>query len=615
MINLIPQPKKIEISKLVLSLESLKYISLPDNGAFELLQSGVTLADEIEAITAQRLRFEKNKRPYSCCNCAEIGIYFEVKDGEKSSPDAYKMTINEQGIVISASAVSGLFYAIQTLQQLLVIYGAELPFLVLTDAPDFANRGFYHDVTRSKVPTFDTLCKLVDKLAYYKINQLQLYVEHTFAFKYHTDIWAGSDPLTAEEIIRLDKYCRERFVELVPSLSTFGHFYMILRSKRKEELNELEIKASELPFSFHDRMAHYTLDCQNEESIKLVREMIEEFSPLFSSKYFNICCDETFDLGKGRNKELAEKLGSSTKLYIDFLKKIINIVTEQGKVPMFWGDILIHDMSLIDELPSGTIALDWSYGAQPNCNFGGKNIPFYVCPGVTGWNRFLNHIAISSLNIPRLARMGLEQGAIGLLNTDWGDYGHVNPLSCSYFGMMHGAAASWNLDAAENIAAFDEAFERLELRGELFGEFSALWREVTDKSRTSWGEIQRFFDPSLRYNPSEMPQSNEELIEALGILEDAEAKFVVMLRKANPVDPLFATEFLTAFRGEILMHKVFLVMRHAGDVNVRKLADDMRNFEFKYAQIWHERNKPGEYFRFREIWLSICSYLDGEIAK
>ena len=48
-------------------------------------------------------------------------------------------------------------------------------------------------------------------------------------------------------------------------------------------------------------MAHYTLDASAPESLEFVRQMIDEFIPLFTSNKFNICCDETFDLGKGKN--------------------------------------------------------------------------------------------------------------------------------------------------------------------------------------------------------------------------------------------------------------------------------------------------------------------------
>ena len=54
-------------------------------------------------------------------------------------------------------------------------------------------------------------------------------------------------------------------MELVPSLSTFGHLYEALRSKSFRELCELEIRDEE--YSFVDRMAHHTLDVTNPKSL------------------------------------------------------------------------------------------------------------------------------------------------------------------------------------------------------------------------------------------------------------------------------------------------------------------------------------------------------------
>ncbi len=61
-------------------------------------------------------------------------------------------------------------------------------------------------------------------------------------------------------------------------------------------------------------MAHYTLNASDPDSIRLVEDMLAEFLPLFSSEYFNICCNETFDLGKGKNAAKVAKLGSTEKL-------------------------------------------------------------------------------------------------------------------------------------------------------------------------------------------------------------------------------------------------------------------------------------------------------------
>ena len=68
-----------------------------------------------------------------------------------------------------------------------------------------------------------------------------------------------------------------------------------------------------------DRMDHHTVDVTNKESLILIKKLIEEYLPLFRSKHFNICADETFDLGKGRSKHLAERIGLDT-MYVEYVK-------------------------------------------------------------------------------------------------------------------------------------------------------------------------------------------------------------------------------------------------------------------------------------------------------
>ena len=69
-----------------------------------------------------------------------------------------------------------------------------------------------------------TMYELIDLLSDLRYNELQLYIEHTFAFKDHDIVWQDFSPLTGEEIEQIDQYCQERFIELVPNLNSFGHF-------------------------------------------------------------------------------------------------------------------------------------------------------------------------------------------------------------------------------------------------------------------------------------------------------------------------------------------------------------------------------------------------------
>ena len=106
------------------------------------------------------------------------------------------------------------------------------------------------DVTRDRVPTLQTLFDLVDLLAGLKLNQLQLYTEHTFAYRGHEVVWQDASPITGEEVLTLDAYCRERYVELVPNQNSFGHMHRWLKH---EEYVHLAESAEGMMHSFSDR--------------------------------------------------------------------------------------------------------------------------------------------------------------------------------------------------------------------------------------------------------------------------------------------------------------------------------------------------------------------------
>ena len=104
-----------------------------------------------------------------------------------------------------------------------------LPVLTIDDWPDFKDRGIYYDVARGRVPKTERLVALAGALSQFKINQLQPYIEHTFSFRGHPDIGKGASPLKPDDILALDQACRDRHVELVPSLASFGHLSPVLR--------------------------------------------------------------------------------------------------------------------------------------------------------------------------------------------------------------------------------------------------------------------------------------------------------------------------------------------------------------------------------------------------
>ena len=135
-------------------------------------------------------------------------IRFRQTNSAPNHPEGYALTISPKGIEISFRETGGLRAAAATLRQLLRQYGRRLPCLKIRDWPDFPRRGVMLDISRGRVPKLETLLELAERLADFKINELQLYTEHTFAYRKYKSVWQSWGALTGEEIRKLDARCR-----------------------------------------------------------------------------------------------------------------------------------------------------------------------------------------------------------------------------------------------------------------------------------------------------------------------------------------------------------------------------------------------------------------------
>ena len=355
--------------------------------------------------------------------------------------EGYEIWIEPESIRIQAESLAGAFYGVQTLRQ--ILKNEQVPCLYIRDWPDFPYRGFYHDATRGKVPTVESVKKLIDQMAYYKMNSLQLYVEHTFEFEECKDLHPHTGCLTASELRELDEYCKGNFIDFVPSLSTFGHSYELLEQEQFQHLRVMPEFPEKYNF-WHARMGHHTIDPLHPESIQVIRSLIDQYAPHFTSDIFNICCDETFDL-----KNYPDPTQDTGRLYVDFVQKIIAHVQSKGKRVMMWADILLQHPETIEELPEDVIFLNWNYRAQPPeekvahfASLGRKQI---VCPGTTTWSRLCEDVDTEEQNICRMADFGAKYGALGVLNTNWGDWGNPCSVELAMYGLVLGAAKSWTV--------------------------------------------------------------------------------------------------------------------------------------------------------------------------
>jgi hypothetical protein len=404
--------------------------------------------------------------------------------GARSSADqagpraqGYTLRIVPDAVELVGRTAAGVTHGLQTLAQILQLCGDVWPCVEIVDEPDFAVRGVSYDISRGRVPTLVTLQRLVDRLVLLKVNQLQLYTEHTFAFAFDPDISAGCTPLTADEIRELDTYCAARRIELVPSLASFGHMARILSLPRYRHLAEISVERGWERLTWRQRVRGLTLDATNPEARKLLAAMYAEYLPLFSSGQVNVSCDETFDLAKGRGQARANEVGAG-RLFLEHLLWLHGLCAQAGKRIQFWGDVVKHYPEILPEVPRDATVLNWAYGANDDYEgtglFRAAGLETMVCPGSSAWNRFVPDLVNAEANIRRFAEAGQRHGATGLLNTDWGDEGHVCPPSCSWHALALGAAVAWN-GATPTGAEFDAAYAELML-GAGGAEAVAAWR-------------------------------------------------------------------------------------------------------------------------------------------
>lgn len=375
------------------------------------------------------------------------------------APEAYRLEAGEAGTKIAASGELGFFRARQTLDQLrLSAAGRGIPALAIEDEPALPVRGVLLDISRGRVPRRARLERAIRRLAALKVNHLELYFEHPFRFAFDGDI-AGEDAYSPDDLRALDALCRELHIDFVPCFTCFGHLGKILSLPRYRALAEAEFPASDWAHAtFLQRLRGATVNPDAPGTRALFETILGEFLPCFSSPNFNLCGDETYDLGAhlgpgATGQELAA-------LYARHVWTIQEIAGKFGKTVWLWGDMLHKHPDTVPLLPTNATILDWAYFPSNDftrCRlFAESGRRFLTCPSTRGFGMVFNRISEASDVIRRQTDAALRFGAAGLLNTDWGDFGHFNMPASSLYPLALGAAQAWNPDTSEND--FDEAF-------------------------------------------------------------------------------------------------------------------------------------------------------------
>ncbi|MBO6024035.1 MAG: family 20 glycosylhydrolase [Bacteroidales bacterium] len=354
----------------------------------------------------------------------------------ENEDQAYRMTINPNFIRLEATSNTGLFYATQSLKQLyrysfLKNKGeVTIPCMTITDWPNFKIRAWQDDISRGPIVSMDYLKRLIPMMAECKLNAFSLYTEHTFKTKCHPDV-APTDAFTAEEIKELENYCKPYHIQIIGNQQCFGHFEEILCNPFYSDLADTK----------------GNLNPAKEETYQFLEDHLREVARAYKSPYFNINCDETESLGQGYAKAYVDSVGQTTAYY-QHINRVNRMLRPYRKRVMMWGDIADKHPEILDNLDKDISLIAWSYvGSDSFDDFlqpyvkSGRN--YFVAPGASLSERVWPKHYEFKANITNLCRDGYKNGAMGVINTCWDDFGE-SLTHCALYGLALGAETSWN---------------------------------------------------------------------------------------------------------------------------------------------------------------------------
>lgn len=534
-------------------------------------------------------------------------------------PQGYELVVDGDGIRLRHADDAGRRYGEQTIDQLRRPDGS-LPQVRLLDHPDIATRAYMLDISRNRVPTRGALARLVEVLDRCRFNQLQLYVEHTFAYAGHEAVWGDASPITADDLAWLDDRCDAVGIELVANQNCFGHLAPWLATPEHRHRAECPDGVELIPGV---RLEPAVL-APTPDNADFVVGLVREQMSAVRSRTVNIGCDETFELGRGVSRARADEVGVAA-VYLEHLRRIVEPLLEDGRAVQFWGDVLRTHPAELAALPAGDLVpLVWTYDAPDApvpeippavqslldtmgvdaraadfethvAPFAEAGTPFWVAPGTSSWNSLVGRLENAKGNLLDAATAAVRTGAGGFLVTDWGDGGHHQPPSVSLAPIAYGGAVAW---CAATNAGIDlaGAVDRA-LVGDATGTVGRVLEAIGGVcTRTGMVALNGSPLVATLFPHQSILRSGradaDAMVEVLATLDRASAD----LAAARPTtdDARVVTEELLVATG-LARHAAERMAIHVGalEADPARQRAELADLVERYRAVWLERSRPG----------------------
>jgi hexosaminidase len=378
-IAVIPQPAKISVGE-------GRFVLVPNTTIVvseEVRSVGEYLAQQLAPATGFNLEVEKISDP----NSSKKHCIMLRTSPEKNylGQEGYELEVAKDRVIVDAYMPAGVFYACQTLRQLLpstieskkkiqdVVW--TIPCVEIQDKPRFQWRGLLLDCSRTFLPK-EYIKRHIDLLAYHKMNIMQLHLTDDQGWRIEikkypelTTIGSKFSPkykgeingyYSQQDIREIVKYAASRYVTIVPEFEMPGHCLAALASYP-------ELSCTGGPFEICPYMAKDIADrvvvdvfcVGNEKTFTFIEDVLNEVVELFPSKYIHIGGDECPTIRwtkctKCQARLKAEGLKHEGELESYFVKRVAKILESKNRIMVGWDEILLGGT-----LPPRTVVMSW----------------------------------------------------------------------------------------------------------------------------------------------------------------------------------------------------------------------------------------------------------------
>lgn len=370
--------------------------------------------------------------------------------GTGAPAEGYLLRVEADGVTLVGADEAGLYYAAQTLAQLLSPDG-DLPQGTVVDYPALPLRGFQFDLGR-QVERMDYALDVCRRMSQLKMNAVFLYVENGIRSDKHP-AFAAPGAWTLAETAAFIRQCAAWHLDVIPIIPNLGHTHYIANHPQYAHLNEGREGARD---SYHS--AGNSLCPSLPETRRLVEEIFAEWFAISPSPYFHISCDEVHQLGLCSLCRPKYDAGGMAQVFLEHVNWAAELAVQAGKRPMLWGDQMLYWPERLPELHPALIVMDWHYQTRN----GRSLVDFMHWRGEDTVGTFLRagHEVVlapygaSSHTAQFLNAYGRQPGVLGVNSTVW-ELSHTF-FECEGTGIEYAAAGAWQGHAPE-LASFEEA--------------------------------------------------------------------------------------------------------------------------------------------------------------